>query len=78
MGVSLARELPTLATTMVDIDPESTSADTLYDELTHADREDRIALRGAERLVARMRRAHPTPQQPTEAVTVYQDAPLGA
>ncbi|MDE3261019.1 MAG: SDR family NAD(P)-dependent oxidoreductase, partial [Acidobacteriota bacterium] len=42
---------------LLDLDPESApSADTLADELLHADRETRIARRGGARLVARLTR----------------------
>jgi myxalamid-type polyketide synthase MxaE and MxaD len=52
-GASLAHEMPDLRTTLIDLDPDSARIGRLFEELFQADGEDRIALRGEARWVAR-------------------------
>ncbi|HVH45622.1 MAG TPA: type I polyketide synthase [Labilithrix sp.] len=50
---SVLHEMPELRTTLVDLD-EAAGVEALAQELAHADDENRVALRGNERLVARL------------------------
>jgi len=55
LGPALAGERPSLHTTLVDLDEHTQTADPLVQELLGADEEDRVALRGEDRFVARLR-----------------------
>jgi myxalamid-type polyketide synthase MxaE and MxaD len=78
LGRSAALELPELRCTLVDLDPAlgtSETAERLAAELLRADAEDQVALRGSDRLVARLLR-DPGPNA-APACGTGDDAPLG-
>ena len=53
-GASLSREMPDLRITLIDLDPDSVPMDHLFEELGQLSDEDRVALRGKTRWVARL------------------------
>ncbi len=63
LGPALAGERPSLRTTLVDLD-EQAAAGSLVAELLATDDEDRIALRGEDRFVARLHRQRLLPSSP--------------
>ncbi|MFI0976133.1 type I polyketide synthase [Streptomyces sp. NPDC021093] len=56
LGPALAGEQPELRTTLIDLDERDSTVAPLVRELLTADEEDRVALRGGSRFVARLRR----------------------
>ncbi|HEY4181377.1 MAG TPA: SDR family NAD(P)-dependent oxidoreductase [Kofleriaceae bacterium] len=70
LGASLVHEMPELTATLIDLDPTRTDGQGLFDEVTRANGEDRIAVRGGARRVARIERYK---LQPTGAVLVRAD-----
>ncbi|MFI5867571.1 acyltransferase domain-containing protein [Streptomyces sp. NPDC051546] len=66
LGESLAAEHPAWRTTLVDLDEHAADVDGLLRELLQPDQEDRIALRGGRRHLARLVRGTPrTPERVT-------------
>jgi acyl transferase domain-containing protein len=68
LGKVVALEHPGLASVCVDLDPaigSAAAADLLFDELTHPDGEDQVAVRGGERRVARLARMEPASGTPS-------------